>query len=254
MLHKQIAVLFAVLSATGTLNADSQDEQVILSSGEQRVELIELFTSEGCSSCPPADRWLSSLKQDSGLWTDYVPIAFHVDYWDYIGWKDRFSRPEYSDRQRRYAREGGARVVYTPGVFRQGRDWRGWRSGKIGKKDEVSAGSLDVHVDGRQAVIRFVSSEPIRLRLVANVALLGMNLETSVLAGENEGRKLRHDFVALSVVAVPLVRSGSDYEGSIELPGTDISAHELALAVWISEVGSQAPLQSVGGLLATPST
>ncbi|MGI9238665.1 MAG: DUF1223 domain-containing protein [Woeseiaceae bacterium] len=252
MLHKQIAALFVLLSVSGFLCADSQDERIVFSSGDQRVALIELFTSEGCSSCPPADRWLSGLKKDSGLFTDYVPIAFHVDYWDYIGWKDRFSKPEFSDRQRRHAREGGARVVYTPGFFRHGKDWRGWRKDKIGKMDEFVVGNLDMHVDGQHTTIRFVSSDPSQRRLVANVALLGMNLETSVLAGENEGRKLRHDFVALNIVDVPLVRSGSAYEATIKTPEADVSMRELALAAWISEAGSQAPLQSVGGFLPTP--
>ncbi|MGI9233983.1 MAG: DUF1223 domain-containing protein [Woeseiaceae bacterium] len=252
MLHKQTAVLFVLLSLSGILYADSRDRPTVFSSGEQRVALIELFTSEGCSSCPPADRWLSGLKKDSGLWTHYVPIAFHVDYWDYIGWKDRFSQPEFSDRQRRHAREGGTRVVYTPGFFRHGKDWRGWRSGKIGEMDELVAGNLDVHVDGQQATIRFVSSDPNRRKLVANVALLGMNLETSVLAGENEGRKLRHDFVALHVTAISLVRSGSAYEATMKLSEADASVHELALAAWISEAGSQTPLQSVGGFLPAP--
>src|SRR4051812_18118930 len=62
------------------------------------TQLIELFTSEGCSSCPPADEWLHDLGKQPGLWTDFVPVAFHVDYWDYLGWKDIFSTPEFSER------------------------------------------------------------------------------------------------------------------------------------------------------------
>jgi len=54
-------------------------------SSTQQVNLIELYTSEGCSSCPPADKWLNSLKEQQGLWTEFIPLAFHVDYWDYIG-------------------------------------------------------------------------------------------------------------------------------------------------------------------------
>jgi len=63
------------------------------SSGTNHVSLVELYTSEGCSSCPPADRWFSELKRDDGLWREFVPLAFHVDYWDYIGWQDRFASP-----------------------------------------------------------------------------------------------------------------------------------------------------------------
>ena len=73
-------------------------------SGLVTVPLLELYTSEGCSSCPPADKWLGGLKPDTSKFT---PLAFHVDYWDYIGWKDKFSKAEYSDRQRKKAAFGG---------------------------------------------------------------------------------------------------------------------------------------------------
>src|SRR4029077_9083235 len=60
-------------------------------SGDTQSSLIELFTSEGCSSCPPAEKWLSALKSSSDLWKKAVPVAFHVDYWDHLGWRDRFA-------------------------------------------------------------------------------------------------------------------------------------------------------------------
>lgn len=83
------------------------------------VPLLELYTSEGCSSCPPADKWLSGLKPDP---KKLIPLAFHVDYWDYIGWKDKFSKAEYSDRQRKTAAYAGAGYVYTPQFVLSGRD------------------------------------------------------------------------------------------------------------------------------------
>ena len=86
----------------------------VFESSEKPTALVELYTSEGCSSCPPADRWLSSLKDDEGLWKEFVPLAFHVDYWDYIGWEDRFADKQYSQRQRRYAHEFSEPTVYTP--------------------------------------------------------------------------------------------------------------------------------------------
>ena len=67
-------------------------------SGSNQVHLIELFSSEGCSSCPPAEQWLGGLREAPGLWRDFVPVAFHVDYWDRLGWRDRFSSPSYSER------------------------------------------------------------------------------------------------------------------------------------------------------------
>jgi hypothetical protein len=87
-------------------------------SSAARVSLLELYTSEGCSSCPPADRFVNGLKSDRRLWREVVPVAFHVDYWDYIGWQDRFASPQYSERQRSYARSG-----YVKGVYTTRRDW-----------------------------------------------------------------------------------------------------------------------------------
>lgn len=95
-------------------------------SGPGRAHLVELFTSEGCSSCPPADRWLATFVDSPRLWREIVPVAYHVSYWDRLGWADRFAQREFDVRQRRLAESSGA-AVYTPGVFRDGREWRGWR-------------------------------------------------------------------------------------------------------------------------------
>src|SRR5947208_15450471 len=72
-------------------------------SGHTQSTLIELFTSEGCSSCPPAEKWLSALKSSSDLWQKAVPVAFHVDYWDHLGWRDRFATPDFKSRKQTYA-------------------------------------------------------------------------------------------------------------------------------------------------------
>jgi len=96
-------------------------------SGPQTAALVELYTSEGCSSCPPADRWLSSLDERYKPGT-LVPLALHVDYWDYIGWKDPYGKREHSLRQRRLSQLQRLALVYTPQVLLQGRDFRGWWS------------------------------------------------------------------------------------------------------------------------------
>ena len=102
---------------------------VTFDSGKARGHLVELFTSEGCSSCPLADRWLSTLERDNRLWKSVFPIAFHVDYWDYIGWPDRFAVPRHSHRQREHRGLGNVYSVYTPGFVVAGREWRGWFDG-----------------------------------------------------------------------------------------------------------------------------
>ena len=91
-------------------------------SGTRAPLVVELYTSEGCSSCPPADRWLSTLKGRP----DVLALAFHVNYWDHLGWPDRFASPEMTARQRDSARLAGIRSVSTPQVVVQGRDWTAW--------------------------------------------------------------------------------------------------------------------------------
>ena len=101
MTKLSFSLFLIILLTVQTLSA----ENFKFESTSQQTALLELYTSEGCSSCPPADRWLSKLKNEEGLWTRFIPVALHVDYWDYIGWKDRFASPEYSNRQRKYAKE-----------------------------------------------------------------------------------------------------------------------------------------------------
>ena len=241
--------LLLTLLVTGHAFATIDGVQADFSSGIRRVALIELFTSEGCSSCPPADRWLSRLTANPGLWNEFVPIAFHVDYWDYIGWHDRFAQAEFGDRQRRYAAEGGARFVYTPGFFRSGSEWHGWRTEEALAGDDIEVGELKVRVSGEDVVARFDARQSNYGELTLHVAVLGMNLETRVDAGENNGKTLRHDFVALGVVSVPLDKAGTGYTAMARLPEISPGPIEYAIVAWVSDREKQTPIQSVGGFL-----
>ena len=78
------------------------------------LNLLELYSSEGCSSCPPAEAWLGNLRETPGLWRDFVPVAFHVNYWDRLGWPDRFASKAFTDREYVYASAWGSGTVYTP--------------------------------------------------------------------------------------------------------------------------------------------
>ena len=172
-------------------------------SGVQTVPLLELYTSEGCSSCPPADKWLSSLKIDANKVTT---LAFHVDYWDYIGWKDKFSKAEYSDRQRKTAAFGGAGFVYTPQFVLNGRDFKGWDNSRL--KEAVEATQRIAARANLQLNAVSESDGSITLKAAAEamdaknvkksdvfVALYENKLVSSVKAGENSGRELIHDYV-----------------------------------------------------------
>ena len=114
-------IILGVLAGIATDAAPIQFQ-----SPARQVALVELYTSEGCSSCPPAESWLSGLKEKPGLWNEFVPIAFHVDYWNYLGWRDKWSSKQYSDRQRDYAGVWGSESIYTPEFVLNGKEWRNW--------------------------------------------------------------------------------------------------------------------------------
>src|SRR5437868_13297928 len=111
-------IILVISSAFSAQAADRAFE-----SRPQKAHLLELFTSEGCSSCPPAESWFSKLKTEPGLWKDFVPLAFHVDYWNHLGWRDPFAAKEWTARQYQYAARWKIGSVYTPGFVVDGREW-----------------------------------------------------------------------------------------------------------------------------------
>ncbi len=250
MISKTGNVALLIFLATVSSATAVGDDVLRLSSGELRVPLIELFTSEGCSSCPPADRWLGELKSDPGLWRSFTPVAFHVDYWDDLGWPDRFAQAEFTQRQRRHAE--GVSTVYTPGVFRDGREWRSWRTGSAAVRKPAKVGDLVAQVDGDTIDVQYDPVDAQRGALTVHAAVLGMSLETQVRAGENKGRTLQHDFVALATTSKPLDRDGETFRTTLALPETDHNPGDRALIVWVSAQASSMPLQSTGGYLQAP--
>ena len=221
-----------------------------LESPGPRVSLLELYTSEGCSSCPPADRWISTLRDDPRLWREVIPVAFHVDYWDYIGWKDRFASPVYGNRQRDYARNRHVSTVYTPGFVLAGKEWRSWFTRPVLKvENSVTAGKLELTIDGQQARASFTPSAPISGDLEMHVAILGFGLSSEVSAGENGGRTLEHDFVVLGYRSLATEKKDAMHIASFSLPAVKVDAERKAIAAWLSAPGDPSPVQAVGGWL-----
>ncbi len=170
-------------------------------SGATTVPLLELYTSEGCSSCPPADKWMSTVKSDK-----VTPLAFHVDYWDYIGWKDKFSKAEYSDRQRKTAAFGGAGFVYTPQFVMNGRDFKGWDNARLNESIEHTQKfasranlSLNAVTEADGAITLKANAQAVKPADARTsdvfVALYENKLVSQVKAGENSGSTLKHDYV-----------------------------------------------------------
>ncbi len=172
------------------------------SSGPQRVALLELYTSEGCSSCPPADRWVSQLSAQGFAADRVIPLVLHVDYWDHIGWRDRFANPTYSARQRDMAKRAGLGVVYTPQVTINGRDFPRWSSAtsfvqQIADNKQTARANIEVNLS-RRAPDRWDASVSVsgqKEDLVLSVVLYENDLWSAVTTGENAGRRLRHDYV-----------------------------------------------------------
>lgn len=170
--------------------------------------LVELYTSKGCSSCPPADRWLSSLSSQGYTPGRVVPIALHVDYWDYIGWKDTYAKREYALRQRKLTQLQRMALVYTPQVLLQGRDFRRWGTPAFDEtlsRINARPAAADISLEITEA-----QSQGIRVRVAAELrdlaqrkdaalylAAYGNRLSNLVTAGENRGRTLVHDHVVL---------------------------------------------------------
>lgn len=176
-------------------------------SGDKTAVLVELYTSEGCNSCPPADRWLSGLgkKYPPQL---VVPLALHVDYWDYIGWKDPYAKREFSQRQRRLSQLQRASFVYTPQVLVQGTDFREWGASAF----DHAVASLHSRPSRARLELEILAATPeaLQVRVLATildaaqaadaglyVAAYENRLESRVTAGENSGQTLQHDHVAL---------------------------------------------------------
>ena len=183
-----------------------------VTSGPNTTALVELYTSEGCSSCPPADRWLSGFVNPLGA-RRVVPIAFHVSYWDYIGWKDVYADPRYTDRQRDLAKASGARMVYTPQVMVGGRDFRDWRRERSFAEHvaAINRGTAKAQIqlspklqpDGSVVIAAHATLTPkTRAEDIALFVALTQNaISSRVTAGENRGENLSHNFVVRDLKA-----------------------------------------------------
>ena len=217
------AMALVALTGSMALTSASAAGDCAAISGATVQPLVELYTSEGCSSCPPAERWLSQRISES----DANYLAFHVDYWDYIGWKDRFASPEHSQRQYRRVASQGGRTVYTPQVMVGEAVQAPWQ--------KPDAWSRTLQVTRRAAAaalaLRLVRSES-EVQVVVEASPTGADRGTAqvwlaryvdaqttvVRAGENRGATLRHDRVVRKLWG-PWPLDRSRLSRRIALPG-----------------------------------
>lgn len=206
--------------------------------------VVELYTSEGCSSCPPADAWLSTLKGRA----DVVALGFHVHYWDRLGWPDRLGSTEYTRRQYDLAAARGERGVYTPQVLVDGSAWRGWPRALPARAAPaalpVPEVALSREADGRvQARVAPVASAS--HRLAGYWAVVEDQHVSHVSAGENAGETLRHDHVVrLYRPLAPFAARDGSSSRLDALPPAD-AAHPRRIVFVVTSVPEARPLQAV---------
>lgn len=237
-----LALMFAMPAAATTCSAES---------GKSRVALLELYTSEGCDSCPPTDQWFSTLPQRGYTPQRVLALAFHVDYWNYLGWKDPYAQAQFSVRQNDASRRNKARVVYTPQLLLDGADYRRSVKGEdIGRhisKIQAPGAQISMTIDASDLQSRLRA----RISTVAGTAqayavIYENNLSTEVTAGENRGKRLRHDFVVRELYGPFAVTAAAPLNlDQVMRRDRQWKTSDLHIAVFVQDSSSGTALQAL---------
>jgi hypothetical protein len=223
------------------------------------VALIELYTSEGCSSCPPADRWLGELSRRFTA-EQVIALSLHVDYWDYIGWKDPFAQARFSERQRWLSQLAAHSTIYTPEVFVGMKELRGWnkqdvleqRIHAINRQPARARINMQMQSSGSTAVdleARFALADSARIGTAAQgvVIVFEKKLSTEVRAGENRGAQLEHDN-GVRYWSAPVLLDAqtgrAEWRQTIRLPG-DWKRENLGIAALVQDAKAGEVLQAL---------
>jgi len=243
--RRQFLALAALACAVPCANAQGCGVR----SGDSITPVVELYTSEGCSSCPPADQWLSSLRSRDAGGGPVVIQAFHVAYWDYIGWVDRFANPAHTARQRQIAQWNGQRSIYTPQLAMNGADWRDWhRAGSVlPAGNRAARAAIDVQQiapDRFEATVRVLATTPSQWGAYWTVTEQGHS--SAVKAGENAGEFLRHAHLVRQYTAVGDYRSDPQQPQRLLFRALAPSAgHERRINLVVFDRGTGHTLQAV---------
>jgi hypothetical protein len=242
-------LIFGLVSMALTAHSETKSQLVHLKSGKDQINLIELYSSEGCSSCPPADAYVSKLTNDPKLWKAFIPIAFQVDYWNDIGWKDVFSSKKMTERQVSHSRQWSQPSVYTPGFITNGAEWRNWRNQK--PSDFANKKTFEIELNETQDLnfnLKIGTNSVLGKKVTVHVALVGFGLVTDVTAGENSGRKLEHNFVVLDWMD-KTVNVSEVEKNNFQFKKPTAKYKKLAVVSWVEKENDPTPLQAVGGYL-----
>ena len=235
--------LYIVLALVTGINAFGQNNNT-----KEGFAVLELFTSEGCSSCPPADELMGKIQQEYKNDNVYV-LAYHVDYWDRLGWKDIFSNADYTKRQYDYSTWLGTGQVYTPQVVVNG------KTEHIASQASIVKGAIKKALSVPAVVSLSLKSEQVKGNLTVNyttnsvsknnkllVAILQKSAKNSVKRGENEGRILSHYQIVRQLQSTAIVKGG---KGSIKLQlPNDFNIKDFEVVGFIQDSGSGAILDA----------
>ncbi len=215
MPHNPRALTCTAAFAATFLTVGAAAQTCEVRSGPQPLAVVELYTSEGCSSCPPADRWLSTLKARDKV----LALSFHVNYWNHLGWRDPFATPETTARQYRLKEALGGKYVYTPQVVLNGRDHRNWNGQSASSLAGLPAATAPALRLSRQGhVVTAQIASVAGTELAGYWAVLQDGLVSKVTRGENAGEDLRHDHVVSQYQPVPSWSAAQGGSSQLTLP------------------------------------
>ena len=236
-LPRSVALVSTLLAAGSALAQTCE-----VRSGPKPPAVVELYTSEGCSSCPPADHWLSTLKTQDPV----LALSFHVNYWNHLGWRDPFATPETTARQYRLKDALRGKYVYTPQVVLNGRDhrdWHGQRASSLAGLPAATAPALRLSRQGDVVTAQIAAAtgtEP-RTELAGYWAVLQDGLVSKVTRGENAGENLRHDHVVSLYQPVPPWAAAQGGSARLTLP----AGATQRVAFVVTNAGLTQPLQAL---------
>lgn len=235
------------ISFLSILRSGYAEARTIASNNGRHVQMIELYSSESCSSCPPADKYFSALKGRTGLWEKFVPVAFQVDYWNNLGWKDELSSPRMTERQKDVAATWVTPAVYTPALVVDGREWRSWSGGDIPETLSKNTTKITINENAPGDFSVSVKDLPAVGSYTLHFAKLGMGIQSNVISGENSGLHMQHDFVVLDwdKKSLPAKESTSQFH----FADSRKKAEKYAVVAWIEKNGIATPIQATGGYL-----
>jgi hypothetical protein len=249
-MNRQINVILAIALLSPTLSWAACD----VKSGPKTTALVELYTSEGCSSCPPADKRLSQFPSQAYSLEQVVPISLHVDYWDDLGWKEPFAQPQFSERQNWLVHLNGHKTAFTPHFFVSGAEVRDWR-GELGDRlkritAEPARASISVHAEATDLGAISVAASATAPRSGAPLALFLVltedKLTSSVSAGENRGVTLSHDHVVRKWIG-PIALSADRVEFKQAVAaGSGWNPAQLGVAGFVQNLRTGQVLQAIG--------